>query len=67
MQSPDLHTDVRPVIIACFGDIAMEVHGHFEPYLSTAMSLISPAMNLEAGQSGSDVDDEDDGDSVERR
>lgn len=65
MQSSELHTDVRLVIIACFGDIAMEMHGHFEPYLSTAMSLIGPSLDHEAGHSGDDDDDDDDDDDAE--
>ena len=46
LRNNDLNKDVKPPIIACFGDIALAIGVDFERYLNYVMPMIGSAMQL---------------------
>lgn len=43
LQSNVLHRDVKPVIISCFGDIALAIGSHYAAYTALSMAILSQA------------------------
>lgn len=43
LRALELNRDVKPVIIACFGDIALNIGGMFEKYLPVVMNVMDQA------------------------
>eukprot|EP00906_Rhabdomonas_costata_P035092 RCo049324 len=43
LRALELDRDVKPVIIACFGDIALNIGGLFEKYLPVVMNVVDQA------------------------
>lgn len=54
LKDGSVHRDIKPVVISCFGDIAMAIGGAYEPYLQGSMMLLMQA----AGQRAPDDDEE---------
>ena len=46
LRNNDLNKDVKPPIIACFGDIALAIGVEFDRYLAYVMPMIGSAMQL---------------------
>jgi importin subunit beta-1 len=49
-----VHRDIKPIVISCFGDIAMAIGAAYEPYLSVSTMLLMQA----SSQQPPDDDDE---------
>ncbi|KAL3621509.1 hypothetical protein CASFOL_036421 [Castilleja foliolosa] len=43
LSSDELHRSVKPLIFACFGDIAIAIGEHFEKHLSSALAMMQSA------------------------
>jgi importin subunit beta-1 len=43
LQSDVLNRNVKISVLSCFGDIALAIGPQFEPYLTTAMSVLMQA------------------------
>lgn len=48
LQSNVLHRNVKPVILSCFGDVALAVGPGFEPFLETTMGVLQQAGAMRA-------------------
>lgn len=48
LQSTVLHRSVKPLILSCFGDIALAVGPAFEPYLETTVNVLQQAGSMRA-------------------
>ena len=57
LRNNDLNKDVKPPIIACFGDIALAIGADFERYLNYVMPMIASAMQLSRQASASKDED----------
>jgi importin subunit beta-1 len=62
LQSQELHRDVKPDILAVFGDIAQGLEAKFYAYLSPVLETLQAAMNIaynnqQTYQSDADPDD----------
>ena len=53
LKDNSVNRDIKPLVISCFGDIAMAIGGAFEPYLQPCVMLLMQASQQQAG------DDED--------
>ena len=40
LQNPTLHHSVKPLILSCFGDIALATTSEYEPYLETSLKMV---------------------------
>ena len=52
LQDASAHRDTKPVVCACFGEVAMAIEAQFEPYLPTIAMLL-----MQASQTSPQVDD----------
>eukprot|EP01006_Ploeotia_vitrea_P053413 TRINITY_DN67786_c6_g2_i2.p1 TRINITY_DN67786_c6_g2~~TRINITY_DN67786_c6_g2_i2.p1 ORF type:complete len:864 (-),score=149.23 TRINITY_DN67786_c6_g2_i2:103-2694(-) len=57
LRNIDLNRDVKPTIIACFGDIALNIGALFEKYLSVVMTVMEQASKVTLSEE--DAQDED--------
>lgn len=48
LQSPVLHSDVKPAILSCFGDIALAIGAQFEPFLDVVMLALQQVGGMRA-------------------
>ncbi|KAK0554630.1 karyopherin Kap95 [Tilletia horrida] len=48
LQSPNLHRDVKPPVLSCFGDVALAIGARFEQYLQAAKAMLSQAGMVQA-------------------
>ena len=48
LTSAQLHRSVKPVILSCFGDVAMSIGPHFEPYFLPCMGVLQQAAQIRA-------------------
>ncbi|CAO3657774.1 unnamed protein product [Umbelopsis ramanniana] len=48
LQSPVLHSDVKPAILSCFGDIALAIGAEFEPFLDLVMLALQQVGGMRA-------------------
>lgn len=54
LRDGSVHRDIKPIVISCFGDIAMAIGAAYEPYLSVSTMLLMQA----SSQQPPDDDDE---------
>ena len=40
LQNPSLHHSVKPLVLSCFGDIALATKSEYEPYLETSLKML---------------------------
>lgn len=43
LQGTSLHRNVKPVILSCFGDIALAIGGQFDSFLTFTMQVLEQA------------------------
>jgi importin subunit beta-1 len=43
LRDGSVHRDIKPIVISCFGDIAMAIGAAYEPYLSLSTMLLMQA------------------------
>lgn len=55
LQSAVLHRSVKPAILSCFGDVALAIGPHFEPYLDTTMNVLRQAGSMRADPENYDL------------
>jgi importin subunit beta-1 len=54
LRDGSVHRDIKPIVISCFGDIAMAIGAAYEPYLALSIMLLMQA----SSQRPPDDDDE---------
>jgi importin subunit beta-1 len=54
LRDGSVHRDIKPIVISCFGDIAMAIGAAYEPYLAVSTMLLMQA----SSQQPPDDDDE---------
>mmetsp|Transcript_31990 Transcript_31990/g.98725 ORF Transcript_31990/g.98725 Transcript_31990/m.98725 type:complete len:779 (-) Transcript_31990:668-3004(-) len=47
LQNPALNRQVKPAVLACFGDIALAIGGNFVKYLSPTLQMLDQAAHTE--------------------
>jgi len=55
LKSPNLNRDIRPVILATFGDIAMAIGGKFKKYLDFVMGILQQASQTQVDPNNEDL------------
>jgi importin subunit beta-1 len=50
LQSPQLHRQVKPSILACFGDIALAINGDYISFLDISMQVLIQASQTQAAR-----------------
>jgi importin subunit beta-1 len=48
LRDGSVQREIKPVVIACFGDVAMAICGAYEPYLPTSVMLLMQASTQRA-------------------
>lgn len=54
IRDGSVHRDVKPIVISCFGDVAMAIGAGYQPYLQLTMMLL-----MQASQQSAPPDNED--------
>ena len=57
LQSEVLHRDVKPHILAAFGDVALAISSNFEKYLNVVMLVLQQACSMKAAPNDYDMID----------
>jgi len=57
LQNPMLNRSVKPPVLSCFGDIALAIGGHFEPYLQITLMMCMQAQATQAPEDDEDLID----------
>lgn len=57
LQSNDVHRNIKPQILSCFGDLALAIGDNFEVYLAHVVQMLQSAMALSVQQAGRDDED----------
>jgi importin subunit beta-1 len=57
LKDPSLDRSVKPIVLSCFGEIAMALNEHFEPYVQACLMLLMQASGMEAPQDDDDMID----------
>ncbi|KAL1914260.1 uncharacterized protein VTP21DRAFT_9074 [Calcarisporiella thermophila] len=57
LQNPVLHKDVKPMILSCFGDIALAIGDKFEKYLDVTMMVLNQACGTRIEKTNFDLID----------
>lgn len=57
LKDPSLDRSVKPIVLTCFGEIAMALNGGFEPYVHACLMLLMQASGMEAPQDDDDMID----------
>lgn len=55
LQDMTVNRDVKPVVISCFGDIAMAIGAAYEPYLQMSVMLLMQAAQQRAPEGDEDL------------
>eukprot|EP00887_Chlorella_sp_A99_P006846 scaffold2.g6846.t1 len=50
LQSNDVHRNIKPQILSCFGDLALAIGDNFEVYLAHVVQMLQSAMALSVQQ-----------------
>lgn len=57
LKDADLDRGVKPLVLSCFGEIAMALNGAFEPYLQHSLMLLMQASAMEVPQDDDEMID----------
>lgn len=55
LSNNDLHRDLKPASLSCFGDVAHALGPEFLPFVNALMMIIQQAGNLQANQNDQDM------------
>lgn len=55
LQSPVLNRDIKPQILACYGEIALGIMGGFEQYMSFTMTVLLQASQIQFDPQNDDM------------
>ncbi|GAN10385.1 karyopherin Kap95 [Mucor ambiguus] len=55
LGNDDLHRDLKPTSLSCFGDVAHALGPEFLPFVNTMMMIIQQAGNMQADQNDQDM------------
>eukprot|EP00904_Undaria_pinnatifida_P013666 jgi/Undpi1/942/HiC_scaffold_10.g04406.m1 len=56
LEGASINRDVKPVVLACLGDIALAIQGEFRQYLETTMNMLAQAQGVCGSTNGQDED-----------
>ncbi|CAM9580768.1 unnamed protein product [Ascophyllum nodosum] len=56
LEGASINRDVKPVVLACLGDIALAIEGEFRQYLGTTMNMLAQAQQVCGSTEGQDED-----------
>jgi len=57
LQNGQLHRDVKPAILSCFGDLALAINGEFVKYTAHAMNVLQQASHTKVDSQDVDLVD----------
>lgn len=57
LQSGEVHRDVKPAIVSCFGDISLAIQSKFSAYLPHVMGVLEQAATITAPENDYDMMD----------
>ncbi|KAL9537722.1 hypothetical protein MBANPS3_011526 [Mucor bainieri] len=55
LSNDDLHRDIKPASLSCFGEVAHSLGPEFLPFVNTMMMIIQQAGNMQANQSDQEM------------
>ncbi|CAN0102917.1 unnamed protein product, partial [Scytosiphon promiscuus] len=56
LEGANINRDVKPVVLACLGDIALAIQGEFRQYLEPTMNMLAQAQGVCGSTAGQDED-----------
>ncbi|CAM9411941.1 unnamed protein product [Ectocarpus sp. 6 AP-2014] len=56
LEGANINRDVKPVVLACLGDIALAIQGEFRHYLEPTMNMLAQAQGVCGSTAGQDED-----------